>query len=98
MAQELWLSEKQLPTMQELGTQFVARSGMEEAVSNRILVGRPFGGVSISWSPNLNHLVSPIAHLGHKRVVGVEMKTEENNYLFFVLICRFIIRKDGRSV
>ena len=53
--QELWLSEKQISTLQQLGTQFVARSGMEDAVSSGILMGRLFGGVNIAWSPHLDH-------------------------------------------
>ena len=53
-------SEKQIPTLQQLGTQYIARSGMEQAVSSGILVGRPFGGVSIAWSPSLNHLIMPL--------------------------------------
>ena len=65
-AQELWLSEKQLPLMQQLGTQFVARSGMEKAVSDGILKGRPFGGVSICWVPDINHLVTPLTNFRHK--------------------------------
>ena len=60
--QELWLSEKQIPTLHQLGTQFVARSGMEDAVSSGILVGRPFGGVSIAWSPHLENLISPLSN------------------------------------
>ena len=74
-AQELWLSEKQIPSMQQLGTQFVARSGMEQSVSDGLLVGRPFGGVSVAWSPDLDHLISPLSNFHHKRVVGVELKS-----------------------
>ena len=87
MSQELWLSEKQLPTLQQLGTQFVARSGMEESVSKGILVGRPFGGVCISWSPDLDHLISPISNFRHKRVVGLELKDGSKEYLF---ICAYM--------
>ena len=75
MGQELWLSEKQLPMLQQLGSQFVARSGMEDAASGGIMLGRPFGGVSITWSPDLNHLISPISNFRHKRIVGVELKS-----------------------
>ena len=82
MGQELWLSEKQLPSLQQLGSQFVARSGMEDATSNGVMLGRPFGGVSITWSSNLNHLISPISNFRHKRIVGAEMKTNNENYLF----------------
>ena len=79
--QELWLSEKQLPMLQQLQTQFVARSGMENAVSNGILSGRPFGGVSIAWSSDLDHYISPISNFRHKRVVGIELKGEAKNFL-----------------
>ena len=34
MGQELWLMESQLSVMKELGVQFVARSGMENATSS----------------------------------------------------------------
>ena len=75
MGQELWLAEKQLPTMSSLGVQFVARSGMEEAVSTGILRGRPFGGTSIAWSADLDHAIKPLVNYKHKRVVCVELQS-----------------------
>ena len=85
--QELWLSEKQLPKLQELGTQFVARSGMEKSVSDGLLIGRPYGGVSIAWSPDLNHLISPLSNFHHKRVVGIELKSIDKQ---IILICIYM--------
>ena len=41
MSQELWLPESRLTQLQELGVQFAASSGMEEAVSSGIMRGRP---------------------------------------------------------
>ena len=67
--------------MDQIGTQFIAHSGMEEALSNGILVGRPFGGVSICWSPDLDHLISPLSNFRHKRVVGIELKTVKKDIL-----------------
>ena len=87
--QELWLSEKQLPTLNQLGTQFVARSGMEQAVSDGLLVGRPFGGVSISWSPDLNHLIMPLTNFNHKRIVGIELKSRQAPTLFINIYMPF---------
>ena len=75
MGQELWLSECQLKNLSDLGVQFVARSGMENAVSSGILRGRPFGGVCIAWSPNLNHAITPLTNYKHHRVVGIELHT-----------------------
>ena len=89
MAQELWLTEQQLPKLQQLGTHFVARSGMEDAVAAGILPGRPFGGVSISWSPSLNQSVSPLSNYRHKRVVAVELKTERENIIFMSVYMPF---------
>ena len=89
MAQEHWLSDKQLPLLQQLGTQFVARSGMEDAVSSGILTGRPFGGVSISWSSDLDHAITPISNFCHKRVVGIEMKAAEKDILFLCVYMPF---------
>ena len=47
MGQELWLMERQLPLLAELGVQFAARSGMENAVSSGVHSGRPFGGSAL---------------------------------------------------
>ena len=62
MAQELWLPESCLSQLASLGVQFVARSGLEEAVSNGIMRGRPYGGVSIAWSPDMDHIIKPLVN------------------------------------
>ena len=54
---------------------------MEDAVSAGVLRGRPFGGVSISWSPDMNHLVTPLTNYKHKRVVAVELVAEEKSII-----------------
>ena len=89
MGQELWLTERQLSTMSNLGTQFTARSAMEDAISGGIFRGRPFGGVSIAWSPKLNPFIKPLTHFRHKRVVGVEIETENNKLLFISIYMPF---------
>ena len=82
MGQELWLQEKQLSVMNELGVQFVARSGMEEAVSSGIHGGRPYGGTSIAWAPELNHVIKPLVNYRHKRLVCVVMSAEPKPIIF----------------
>ena len=69
--QEHWLSNKQLPQLQKLNAQYVARSGMEDAVSAGVMRGRPHGGVRILWSRDLNHVITPLTDYKHKRVVAV---------------------------
>ena len=77
LGQELWLSEHQLHQMNDMNCEYVTRSGMEDALSAGVLRGRPFGGVSISWSPDMNSLVVPLTNYKHKRIVAVELKTAE---------------------
>ena len=60
MAQELWLPERRLSELSRLGVQYVARSGMEDSVSGGIYCGRPHGGVSIAWAPELDHVIKPL--------------------------------------
>ena len=90
MAQETWLTEKQIPQMQELGVQFFARSGMEQAVSAGVLKGRPFGGVSICWSEDLNHIVTPLTEYKHERVVALNMKLVTGNIIFISVYMPFL--------
>ena len=87
MIQEHWLSEQQIPKLQQLDAQFVARSGMEDAISKGIYPGRPFGGVGICWSPDLNNLVSPVTNFKHKRVTAVELNARDRKIL---LICAYM--------
>ena len=90
MGQELWLTEKQLPCMQQLGTQFIARSGMEDAVSSGILRGRPFGGVSIAWSHDLDHLITPLTSYKHKRIVAAQLQASIGKILFISVYMPFL--------
>ena len=87
--QELWLSDRQLPMLHQLNAQFVARSGMEEAATTRILSGRPHGGVSIAWSPDLDHVITPVANFRHKRVVAVELETANDKFLLLSIYMPF---------
>ena len=87
--QEHWLSDSQLHHLHQLDAQFVARSGMEDAVSSGIYRGRPFGGVSICWSPDLSHVITPVTNYKHKRVVAVELRTADNNFLLISIYMPF---------
>ena len=89
MGQELWLSEQQLSSMSSIGTQFVARSSMEDAISTGILRGRPFGGVSIAWSPKLDHVIKPLSNFRHKRIVGAEIDSLEDKILLISIYMPF---------
>ena len=82
LSQELWLPENRLTELSNLGVQYVAQSGMEDAMSRGIYAGRPHGGVAIAWSPDFDHVIKPLVNYRHKRVVCVEMNAEPDPLLF----------------
>ena len=89
LGQELWLSERQLHQMDNMNVEYVAHSGMEDALSAGVLKGRPFGGVSISWSRDMNHSVVPLTNYKHKRVVAVELRTAETPIIIMSIYMPF---------
>ena len=89
MLQEHWLSEHHLRQLSQLKVQYVASSGMEHAISSGIYRGRPFGGVAICWSPDLDDLVTPISNVKHKRVTAVVMKQQNHSILFICVYMPF---------
>ena len=82
MSQETWLPENRLSDLSQLGVQFVARSGMEDAISRSIYKGRPHGGVCIAWSPDMDHVIKPLVNYKYKRIVCVEMSAQPNPIIF----------------
>ena len=72
---------------------------MEEAVSSGVLRGRPFGGVSICWSEDLNHVITPLTKYKHKRIVAADMKLIDGNVLFISVYMPFLSsRNRARSI
>ena len=95
--QELWLSEKQLHLLHQLNSQFTARSGMEESLSSGVMRGRPYGGVSIAWSPELNHVINPLSNYKHKRVVAIELITTSKSLILISAYMPFLDSRDRTS-
>ena len=62
---------------------------MEQAVSAGMLRGRPFGGVCIAWSHDLDHVMNPVSNYRHKRVVAAEMKTKIKSILLISVYMPF---------
>ena len=67
---------------------------MEERLEKGIYRGRPFGGVSVAWSEDLNNFVIPLSNYRHKRVVGIEVKAEPKKLIILSVYMPFL---DTRS-
>ena len=53
--------------------------------------GRPFGGVAICWSHDLNNYVIPLVNYKHKRVISKELKTDTRNIIVITAYMPFFI-------
>ena len=58
-------------------------------LSSGVFRGRPFGGVSIAWSPKLDGVINPLTNFRHKRVVGVEIDSNNNKTLIINIYMPF---------
>ena len=63
---------------------------MENAISSGILRGRPFGGVSVAWSPDLNHAIKPLTNYKHSRVVSIELQSDPVPIIFISIYMPFL--------
>ena len=57
----------------------------------------PFGGVSIAWSRDLNHVITPLTDYNHKRVVAVELTTTKENIIFISVYMPFLDSRNRES-
>ena len=94
MGQEHWLPTNRLSALGELGTQYTAQSGMEDAVSNGIMRGRPFGGVSIAWSPDMDHVIRPLTN----KLYAWKQQLSRSLYSLCASTCLFSILLKGKNV
>ena len=58
-----------------------ATSGMKEAIKNKILTGRPFGGTGYMWNKKYSKSIKPRIDYKHERVTVLEVTGSEHNIL-----------------
>ena len=53
--------------------------------------------VSIAWSPELNHVISPLSNYKHKRIVAVELTTTSKKIILVSACMPFLDSRDKTS-
>jgi len=83
--QELWLHDHEMHLLHSLSKEFVVytRSGMANAVQNRIIRGRPFGGIAVFIRRTLSSLVTFCTCDDDARVICVKYVSENVKLLLF---------------
>ena len=81
MIQEHWLYPDELTYMSFLSEYFCSFSTSSMTTDDKLLRGRPHGGVSILWRKSLSHIVKTVKY-DDNRVIGIELKTSTYTLLF----------------
>lgn len=83
--QEIWLRDEKLDKLNLISNDFSYRavSGMNKAVSNGILVGRPFGGTGFLWHKSFDSMVQYVAHDDDGRCLAIKLHFNNSVFLLF---------------
>ena len=84
MIQEHWLYPDELTYMSFLSEYFCSFSTSSMTIDDKLLRGRPHGGVSILWRKSLSHIVKTVKY-DDDRVIGIELQLI--HYCFYVATC-----------
>ena len=82
---ETWLLDRDIAKLSNIHAdyQFNGNSGVD--ATDRILPGRPQGGVAIAWHKRLSHYVQPI-DISNRRICAVRMQLNVHKYILIVCI------------
>ena len=69
--QEHWLFPCDLPLLNNVHNEFTSYGVSSIDSSDRVIVGRPFGGVAVLWHNRLAPLVRPVC-FDDDRIIGLE--------------------------
>ena len=79
--QETWLMEDELCILNDNHPDFVSFSFSSVDSGRDVLVGRPYGGISILWKKSISHLCNVIQY-DDDRLLGFSLKIQGLDYLF----------------
>ena len=74
--QEHWLFPSDLPMLNNVHQKFMSFGISSIDPSDRILLGRPFGGVAVLWRDTLAQFVKPMS-FDDDRIVGLECRIND---------------------
>ena len=79
--QETWLSVLDIHVLSAIDESFYAKGISSMNVSEKVLCGRPYGGIAILWRKTLSGC--KVIDMDDTRLMGFELSTS-NNTLFFI--------------
>jgi len=80
LLQETWLSTHDLPFLNAIDERFYSKGVSAMSTDDRVLKGRPHGGLGILWNRNMAHMCKTIEY-GDPRILGVEITSATSKIL-----------------
>ena len=80
--QETWLQDYDLNQLSLIDNRFYAKGISAMDTSTGVMRGRPYGGLAILWKKSLGSACKPIVYDSETRIMGLEVSSQEAQYLF----------------
>ena len=86
MIQEHWLYPDELSYLSHLSEEFCSYSLSSMSIEDKLIRGRPYGGVHIMWNRSLSHIVKFVKY-DDNRIPSIELTANQHTIL---LICCYL--------
>ena len=84
MLQETWLYSDEFTKVSQISDTFQSFSLSSMTLDDKLLTGRPHGGLSIMWNKSLSNIVKTIQY-DDTRIIGMEMQSNDFTLLFLTV-------------
>ena len=81
MLQETWLYPDEFAKVSQISDKFQSINVSSMSLDDKLLTGRPHGGLSILWDKSLSNSVKTIQH-DESRIIGIEVQSNHFTILF----------------
>ena len=83
--QETWLYPDDFSTVSRISENYESFSISSMSLDDRLITGRPHGGMSVLWNKSLSNSIRTIQY-DDNRILGIEIKSNSSTFLFFINI------------
>ena len=84
LLQETWLYPDELTMVTNLCEDFISFSLSSMSLDEKLVQGRPHGGISIMWRKSISNDIN-IVQYDDNRILGLEIKTNDFTLLFLCI-------------
>ena len=84
MLQETWLYPNEFVTVSQISDEFQSFNMSSMSLDDKLLTGRPHGGLSIIWNKSLSNSIKTLQY-DDSRIIGIEVQSNNFTLLFLTV-------------